>query len=175
MRLQTDLEFQQNEIKRLKEKCNVEMFSSRVQGRKTYDAEQKIRVLKKLLFKSKKVHKASSGSKRLDPKKLIQKAKTNRNVRLQKYGYPPKGVEENAVKSETFRDVYNFFRLFKVKEHGERYTCADTKKGKSLCEWLREPLKIGERVLALAKSLKKKDAPAAHIYKPTKDSISFFI
>ena len=54
MRLQTDLEFQQNQIKILKEKCNVEMFSSRGQGRRTYDAEQKIRVLKKLYLRARK-------------------------------------------------------------------------------------------------------------------------
>ena len=54
MRLETDFKFQQNEIKRLNEKCNVEMFSSRVRGGKAYTAEQKIREFKKLLFKSKK-------------------------------------------------------------------------------------------------------------------------
>ena len=32
MRLQTDLEFQQNEIKNLNKKYNVEMFSTRVRG-----------------------------------------------------------------------------------------------------------------------------------------------
>ena len=49
MRLQTDLEFQQNEIKRLNEKYNVEMFSSWVRRGKAYAAEQKIRELKKLI------------------------------------------------------------------------------------------------------------------------------
>ena len=39
MRLQTDLEFQQNEIKRLNAKYNMEMFSSRVRGGKVYAAE----------------------------------------------------------------------------------------------------------------------------------------
>ena len=34
MRLQTDLEFQQNEIKKLNKKHNVEMFSTRVRGGK---------------------------------------------------------------------------------------------------------------------------------------------
>ena len=41
MRVQTDLEFQQNEIKNLNKKCNVEMFSTRVRG-KAFAAEQKI-------------------------------------------------------------------------------------------------------------------------------------
>ena len=43
MRLQTDLEFQQNEIKKLNKKYNVEMFSSRTRGGKAFAAEQKIR------------------------------------------------------------------------------------------------------------------------------------
>ena len=57
MRLQTDQEFQQNEIKKLNLKYNVEMFSSRVRGGKAFTAEQKIREFKKLLFKSRSLHK----------------------------------------------------------------------------------------------------------------------
>ena len=88
MRLQTDLEFQQNEIKRLNEKYNVEMFSSRVHGGKAYAAEQKIREFKKLLLKGEKAHKATSTSARFDPKKLIHKATANmNNIQSQKYGY----------------------------------------------------------------------------------------
>ena len=43
MRLQTDLEFQQNEIQKLNKKHNVEMFSSKTRGGKAFAAEQKIR------------------------------------------------------------------------------------------------------------------------------------
>lgn len=50
MMLQTDLEFQQIEIKKMNQKYNVEMFGSRVRGEKAYTAEQKIRD-KKLFFK----------------------------------------------------------------------------------------------------------------------------
>ena len=46
MRLQTDLEFKQNEIKKLNEQYNVEMFYSKVRGGKAFAAEQKIRELK---------------------------------------------------------------------------------------------------------------------------------
>ena len=53
MRLQTDLEFKQNEIKKFNEQYNVEMFHSKVRGGKTFGAEQKIREFKKLLLKSK--------------------------------------------------------------------------------------------------------------------------
>ena len=41
MRLQTDLEFNQNKIKQLNEKYNVTMFSTRIRGGKAYAAEQK--------------------------------------------------------------------------------------------------------------------------------------
>ena len=95
------MEFQQNEMKRLNEKYNVEIFRLLVGGVKAYAVKQKIRELKKLLFKSKKVHKASSSSKRrLCPKKLIRKATANmNNVNSQNYGYPPKAVEKNAVRN----------------------------------------------------------------------------
>ena len=50
MRLQTDLEFQQNKIKKLNKKYNVEMFSSKTRGGKAFAAKQKIREFKTLLF-----------------------------------------------------------------------------------------------------------------------------
>ena len=56
MRLQTDLEFQQNEIKNLNKKYNVEMFSTRIRGGKAFAAEQKIREFKKLLLKVKALY-----------------------------------------------------------------------------------------------------------------------
>ena len=43
MRLQTDLEFLQTEIKKLNEKYNVNMFSTKLQGGKAFSAEQKIK------------------------------------------------------------------------------------------------------------------------------------
>ena len=52
MRLQTDLEFKQNEIKKLNEQYNVEMFHRKVRGGKAFAAEQKIREFKKLLLKA---------------------------------------------------------------------------------------------------------------------------
>ena len=56
MRLQTDQEFQQNEVEKLNSKFNVKMFSSKVRGEKAFAAEQKNREFKKLLFKRKKIH-----------------------------------------------------------------------------------------------------------------------
>ena len=56
MRLQNDLEFSQNEIKKLNKKYNVDVFSTKLRGGKAFAAEQKIREFKKLLFKSKQLH-----------------------------------------------------------------------------------------------------------------------
>ena len=50
MRLQTDLEFKQNQIKKLNDEFNVEMFHIKVHGRKAFAAEQKIREFKKILL-----------------------------------------------------------------------------------------------------------------------------
>ena len=43
MRLQTDLEFKQNQIKKLNNEFDVEMFYTKVRGGKAFAAEQKIR------------------------------------------------------------------------------------------------------------------------------------
>ena len=90
-------------------------------------------------------------------KKLICKATANINsIQSQKYGYHPEVIEENAVKSGKFRDIYNFYRLLlKVQKHAKRYARADAKKDKSLRRRLREPLKVDERVLSLVEHLKK--------------------
>ena len=51
MCLQTDLEFNQNKIKELNKKFDVDMFHTRLRGGKAFAAEQKIRELKKNSFK----------------------------------------------------------------------------------------------------------------------------
>ena len=176
MRLQTDLEFQQNEIKKLNVKYNVEMFSSRIRGGKAFAAEQKIREFKKILFKSKRLHKATKG-KRLDSKKLIRKAVENMNkTNSQKYGLPPETVEEKTLSDNIFREIYDFHRIVRVSKDAARYKRYDIrldKKLKSRKKQLREPLTVGERVLVLAERLKKKDAPGS-LFKSTTENIPFF-
>ena len=54
MRLQVDLEFQQNKIKNLNKKYNVEMFTTKNRGGKAYVAEQKIENLKEYYLELKK-------------------------------------------------------------------------------------------------------------------------
>ena len=68
MRLQTDLEFKQNQIKKLNE-FNVDMFHTKVCGGKAFAAEQKIGHFKKILLRSKRFEKKSN--KRITPNNLI--------------------------------------------------------------------------------------------------------
>ena len=60
-----------------------------------------------------------------------------------------------------------------MQKHAERYANTDVKKGKLLPRRLREPLKVGERVLVMAERLKKKEAPK-HFYKSTTQKVSLF-
>ena len=71
MRLQTDLEFQQNKIKELNKKFDAEMFHTKLRGGKAFAAEQKIREFKKKLLRSKSFEKLKK--KRIKPNELIKK------------------------------------------------------------------------------------------------------
>ena len=91
IRLQVDLESQQNEIKKLNKKHNVDMFSAKVRGGKAFAAKQKIRELKKLLLKSKNNDKRNKI--KINPNKLIQRTTNNLNkTPTEKYGIEPETV-----------------------------------------------------------------------------------
>ena len=106
MRLQTDQEFKQRNIKKLR---RGEAFA----------AKQKIGELKKLLLRSTRIEKFKG--KRIKPNELIKKAMFHiNNTRSAKYGYSPKQIEEQALDPKTgkyFQEVYEFHHLMiKVKE-----------------------------------------------------------
>ena len=173
MRLQTDLELQQIEIKRLNEKYNIDMFSTRVRGEKAFAAEQKIKEFKKLLFKSKKHHKATRTS-RVDPHKLIRNAVQNmNNTNSKKYGLTPEKIKEKSLESKKFREVYNFQRMVRVSKDPDRCEGADIAADKKSRRRLRSPLTVGKKFLALAERLKEKDA-LGNLYKSTTENMSFF-
>ena len=128
LRLPSNSEFLQDEIKKLRKKYIIEMFSDRACGGKGYTTEQKLREFKKLLFRSKQLHKATS-TKLFNSRKLIRKAAENMNsINSQKYGYATNVIEAKAVESEKFRNIYVFYRLVKVKQHAERYELTDVEK-----------------------------------------------
>ena len=158
IRLQTDLEFQQNKIKRLNSKYNVEMFSSKTRGGKAFAAEQKIRDLKKLLLRSK--NNAKRNKVRLQPVKLIQKAAINLNrTPTQKYGLEPEQVESKSLKNKDFKEVFDFHRLLKARKDIERRDRFNEVRGNSKNIRLRDPHEIGEKVLVLAERIRKKRCP----------------
>ena len=172
MRLQVDLEFQQNKIKALNQKYNVEMFSSKNRGGKAYAAEQKIREFKKILFRIKTRYKRLK--KRLNFAQLIKKAVQNMsNVKSSKYGFEPEYIERESLKDESFKEHFDFHRLKRVTKDFKRYKRHDIQFDLKRKKRLREPLAIGERVLILASRLKKKDAPGV-LYKSTTENRPFF-
>ena len=116
MRLQTDLEFKQNEIKKLSKQYNVEMFHRKVRGGKNFPAEQKIREFKKLLLKIKRFEKDKG--KRIKPSDLIKKAVQNMNETIStKYELAPETIEKrsfNPNDRKYFQEIYDFMRLKKI-------------------------------------------------------------
>ena len=78
MRLQTDKEFNQNKIKQLNKKLDVEMYHTELRGGKAFAAEQKIREFKKILLRSKRFEKMKK-KKRIRPNQLIRNAAENMN------------------------------------------------------------------------------------------------
>ena len=64
MRLQTDLEFNQNKIKQRNKIFDVDMFHTQLRGGKAFAAEQKIREFKKILLRSKRFEKMKKKKKK---------------------------------------------------------------------------------------------------------------
>ena len=145
MRLQTDQEFQQNEIKKINLRYNVEMFSSRVRGGKAFVAEQKIRELKKVIFRTKNAYKLAK--KKINSKKIIEKSVQNlNNTNSEKYGYPPEIIEKRTLTNEIYKEAYDFYRLAKVTKDANRYERYNEKLDKKQKKELREPLEIGKKM-----------------------------
>ena len=159
--------------KKLSKKYNVDMFSTKLRGEKAFAAKQKIREFKKLHFKSKRLHKATKTG-RLDPRKLIRNAVQNmNNLNSQNYGVPAKTVEKKSLIDEKLRQVYDFHRMVRVSKDAKRYKRNDIRFDKKTRKKLGSPLMVGEKVLVLAKRLRKKDAPGS-LYQSTTENISFF-
>ena len=97
------------------------------------------------------------------------------NINSQKYGFPPETIEKKALSDNIFREIYDFHRIVRVSQDAARYKRHDIRvdKKNSHRKQLREPLVVGEKVLVLAKRLKKKDTPGS-LFKSTTENIPFF-
>ena len=113
MRVQTDLEFKQNQIKKLIDEFNVDMFHTKVRGGKGFAAEQKIREFKKNLLRSKRLEK--DRGKRIKPNDLIKKAAKNMNEIISiKYQLAPETIEKRGLNQNNgkyFQEMYDSMRL----------------------------------------------------------------
>ena len=174
MRLQTDLEFKQNEIMKLNNQFNVEMFHTRLRGSKAFAAEQKIGQFKKLLLKGKRIQKQNG--KKLKPLELIKNVTRNMNSIIStKYNLPPETIEKKSLDKKDgdyFRETYDFMRVCKIdndQTRNEKYNQKKDKRRKKL----RDSLELNEKVLALSERLKKKDAPGI-LFKASTENIPFF-
>ena len=172
--LQTDLEFKQNEIKKLNKKYNVTLFHSRLRGGKAFAAEQKIREFKKILLKTKRFIKRNGD--RLRPNEAIKKAVENMNeTTSRKYGVAPEAIENKIIASEDGefnKEMFDFQRIKAVDGNINRHKKYNNKKNKNKRK-LRSPLLIDEKVLVFAERLKKKDAPSK-FFKASTDNTPFF-
>ena len=79
---------------------------------------------------------------------------------------------KKTLNDENFHKIFDFHRLVKVRKFAERYECGDNKSDRRFHKKLRNLLEIGEKVLVLAKRLKKKDAPGT-LYKSTTENMQF--
>ena len=156
MRLQTDLKFNQNQIKKLKDEFNVEMFHTKVRGGKVFAAEQKIREFKKILLRSKRFEKLRKN--RIKPNDLIRKAAQNMNETIStKYTLAPETIEKRSLNQNDgkyFQELY-FIRLRKIENNQMRNDKYDQKIDRRK-RTMRSSLNLDEKVLVLAEKLKKK-------------------
>ena len=174
MHLQTDLEFNQNQIKKLNNDINVEMFHTEVWGGKIFAAEQKIREFKKNLLRSKRFEKLRKN--RIKPNDLIRKAAQNMNETIStKYNLAPETIEKRSLNpndGKYFQEIYDFVRLRKIENNqmrNDKYNQKIDRRKRTL----RSPLNLNRKVLVLAERLKKRDAPG-NLYKPWTENMPFF-
>ena len=174
MRLQTDLEFKQNEIKKLNDQYNVKIFHSKVRGVKAFAAEQKIREFKKILLKSKRFEKGKG--KRIKPNNLIKKVAQNMSKTIStKYELAPETIEKRSLNpndGKYFQEIYDFVRLKKIgnnETRNDRYNQKIDKRKRKL----RSPINLDKKMLVLAERLRKKDV-TGNLYKASTDNIPFF-
>ena len=113
MRSQIDLEFKQNQIKKLNNEFNVDMFHTKVCGGKAFAAEQKIGQFKKILLRSKRFEKNSNN--RIRPNDLIKKAAQSMNQTIStKYQLAPEKIEKRSLdpnNGKYFQEIYDFMRI----------------------------------------------------------------
>ena len=122
MRLQTDLEFKQNQVLKLNDEFNVEMFHTRLRDTKVFAAEQKIREFKKLLLRGTRLEKQQGQI--FKPNDLIKQVAQYMNETIsRKYELAPETIEKRSLDpndGKYFQEIYHFMRLRKIESNQSR-------------------------------------------------------
>ena len=172
--MKTDLEFNQNQIKKLNKDFNVEMFHTKLRGGKAFAAEQKVREFKKILLRNKRFEKLEK--RKIKPNELLKKTAQNMNETIStKYGLAPETIEKRSLNpndGKYFQEIYDFVRLRKIENNQLRNDKYDQKIDKRKIT-LRSQLNLNEKVLVLAERLRKKDVPG-NLYKASTENMPFF-
>ena len=126
------------------------MFTTSIRGGKAFVAEQKIRELKTRVVKL-NIHKL-----KISPTKIILKSAANtNNVLSEKYGFSPEEIETRSLSNEKFSKLLDFHIIMKTREVHERLNRYDKKNTGTKEKKLRDKINTGEKVLVLAKRIKK--------------------
>ena len=172
--MKTDLEFNQNQIKKLNKDFNVEMFHTKLRGGKAFAAEQKVREFNKILLRNKRFEKLEKRT--IKPNELLKKTAQNMNETIStKYGLAPETIEKRSLNpndGKYFQEIYDFVRLRKIENNQLRNDKYDQKIDKRKIT-LRSQLNLNEKVLVLAERLRKKDSPG-NLYKASTENMPFF-
>ena len=127
--MQTDLEFKQNQIQKLNDEFDIELFHTKVRGGKAFTEEQKIREFKKILVRSKGFEKSRKN--RIKPNDLIKKETQNMTETIStKYQLAPETIEKRSLNPNDrkyFQEIYEFARLIKIEKNQMRNVRYDRK------------------------------------------------
>ena len=97
---------------------------------------------------------------KIKPTKTIHNSTQNMNLmKSVKYGLPREEIKKFCLAGKRFKTVFNMHRLEKTKKLHDRLKRYDQKRYAAKRKKLREDLMINEKVLVLAKRIKKKAAP----------------
>ena len=129
MRLQIDQKFNQNEIKALNKKHDVEQYNAKLNEGHAVAAKQKIR---KLNFRLKNVKRLNKISKNVfKPNEVLNKATNNMNKQpTRKYAVPANEVGKISIESEEYKLSYDIDRIRKADKDAARYARYDLKRDK---------------------------------------------
>ena len=144
--------FQQAKIKDLNDKFNVTMFTTSLKRGKAFATEQKIRELKSKISKLGAIsHKQKA---KIPAVTIIKQSDENMNhVKSEKHCISPNIIEEKSLSSQRFRILFNFKRVEQSKNVSVRLDKCDSIKYAAKKKELCNSLKIGEKVLILAKRI----------------------